>query len=96
MDSDIYSPSFLEISCENLLSIFGKKRAFTMFLIVSPESVIIEGSIFTVLFSFTMTFSFSKLSRINQLFFLVVNRTLSVFDFFPPFTKERPSVEPVV
>ena len=55
-----------------------------MFLIVSPESVVIEGSIFTVLFSFAMTFTFSKLSRINQLFFLVVDRTLSVFDFFSP------------
>ena len=82
-----YQLSFLpEISCENLFTIFGKKRAFTMFLIVSPESVIIEGSIFTVLFSFTMTFSFSKLSRINQLFFLVVYRTLPVFDFFSPFS----------
>ena len=59
-----------------------------MFLIISPESVIIEGSIFTVLFSFTMTFSFSKLPRINQLFFLVVYRTLTVFDFFSPFSGE--------
>ena len=66
-----YQLSFLpEISCENLFTIFGKKSLHHVSYCFSRVRHN-RGSIFTVLFSFTMTFSFSKLSRINQLFFLL-------------------------